>query len=309
MRIIFAGTPEFAASALEALLASRHELVLVLTQPERPSGRGMQPKPSAVKQLAILKGLPLRQPQTLRDTEEQRLLTEVGADIMIVAAYGLILPQTVLDITRFGAINIHASLLPRWRGAAPIQRALLAGDLKTGISIMNMEAGLDTGPIIQIEETNINEDDTAQTLHDRLAEIGAKLVVEVLDTIEQGEAKPVRQSEHGAIYAPKITKPEARIDWKCDAIHIGRQIRAFNPNPGAVARLRETEIKIWQAKLMAGAVGRPGEILQADSSGLLVACGGNALLLQQLQKPGGKKLNAGDFLRGFSVSSGEFFCT
>lgn len=309
MKIIFAGTPEFAARALEALLASRHEIVLVLTQPERPSGRGMQPKASAVKQLAMLKGLPLRQPKTLRDTEEQRFLAEVGADILIVAAYGLILPPTVLDITRLGAINIHASLLPRWRGAAPIQRALLAGDTKTGISIMSMDAGLDTGPVIQIEETNIDDEDDAQTLHDRLAEIGAKLVVEALDRIEQGAAKSVRQPEQGAIYAAKITKPEARIDWKSEAIHIWRQIRAFNPNPGAVARLRETEIKIWQAKMTAGSVGRPGEILQVDSNGMLVACGGDALLLQQMQKPGGKRLPAGEFLRGFPVSPGEFFCT
>ncbi len=307
MRIIFAGTPEFAALALAALLASRHEVVLVLTQPDRPSGRGMRTIPSAVKQLAMHHGLALHQPRSLRDVAEHRPLTESGADIMIVAAYGLILPQAVLNIPPLGAINIHASILPRWRGAAPIQRALLAGDSKTGISIMRMEAGLDTGPLIQVEETPIDNTDTAQTLHDRLAEMGARLVIEALGRFEQGSIRSTPQSADNVQYAPKIAKSEARIDWARGAAHIWRQIRAFNPSPGATTNLHETEIKIWQAKLAPASAGKGGEILQADADGLLVSCGSGVLLLEQLQKPGGKRLPAVEFLRGFPVVPGEFF--
>jgi methionyl-tRNA formyltransferase len=307
MKVIFAGTPEFAARALAALLASRHEVVLVLTQPDRPSGRGMRAHPSAVKQLAVKHGLAFRQPETLRDVAEHGVLAEAVADIMIVAAFGLILPQAVLDIPRLGAINIHASLLPRWRGAAPIQRALLAGDSKTGISIMNMDAGLDTGPVIHSEETPIGDADNAQTLHDRLADIGARLILEVLDRYEQGTVNAVPQSDRDATYAAKISKSEARIDWNCGADHIWRQIRAFNPNPGAAGHLRQTEVKIWQARVASSPGGKGGEILQADSNGLLVACGADALWLDQLQKPGGKRLQVGEFLRGFPVAPGEMF--
>jgi len=307
MRVIFAGTPEFAARSLAALLVSHHEVSLVLTQPDRPSGRGMRPQASAVKQLAVKHGLVLRQPQTLRDGAEHIVLAETGADIMIVAAFGLILPQAVLDIPRLGAINIHASLLPRWRGAAPIQRALLAGDSITGISIMSMDAGLDTGPVIHSEETPIGDADNAQTLHDRLADIGARLILEVLDRYGQGPVKAVPQSDPDASYAAKISKAEARIDWNCGANHIWRQIRAFNPNPGAATHLRQTEIKIWQARLASSSGAKGGEILQVDSNGLLVACGTDALWLDQLQKPGGKRLQAGEFLRGFPVAPGEFF--
>ena len=264
MRVIFAGTPEFAARALAAFLVSEHEVVLVLTQPDRPSGRGMRPQPSAVKQLALQHGLALRQPTTLRDVKEHSLLAEVAADIMVVAAYGLILPQAVLDIPLLGAINIHASLLPRWRGAAPIPRALLAGDSKTGISIMSMDAGLDTGPVIQTEETPIGDADTAQTLHDRLADMGARLALEVLNRFEQGAVNAVPQSDRDVLYAAKITKSEARIDWTRGAHHIWRQIRAFNPNPGAVTKLRENEIKIWQARLASASFEKKGgEILCA----------------------------------------------
>jgi len=307
MRVIFAGTPEFAARSLAALLASKHEVVLALTQPDRPSGRGMRLRPSAVKQLALQHGIALHQPKTLRDVAEHSLLAEAEADIMIVAAFGLILPQAVLDIPRLGAINIHASLLPRWRGAAPIQRALLAGDSKTGISIMSMDAGLDTGPVIQTEKTFICDADNAQTLHDRLADMGARLVLDALDMFEQGSVKAIPQSDSDVFYAAKISKSEARIDWTRGAIHVWRQIRAFNPNPGAATHLRETEIKIWQARLASASDGKGGEILQADSKGLLVACGTDALLLEQLQKPGGKRLQAGEFLRGFPVAPGELF--
>jgi len=307
MRVIFAGTPQFAARSLAALLGSRHEVVLVLTQPDRPSGRGMRPQPSAVKQMALKHGLALRQPRTLRDAAEHVALAESGADIMVVAAFGLILPQVVLDIPRWGAINIHASMLPRWRGAAPIQRALLAGDSKTGISIMRMDAGLDTGPIIQSEEVAIGDADNAQILHDRLADVGARLILAVLDRYAQGPVKTMPQSDSEACYAAKIAKSEARIDWACEANYIWRQIRAFNPSPGAAARLRDTEIKIWQARLASASAGKKGEILQADASGLRVACGAGALWLEQLQKPGGKRLPAGEFLRGFPAAPGEFF--
>jgi methionyl-tRNA formyltransferase len=304
MRVIFAGTPEFAARSLQDLIASGHELVMVLTQPDRPAGRGMKPRLSAVKQIAVDRGLPIRQPTTLRDENEQRILRELNADVIVVAAFGLMLPQAVLDAPRLGAINIHASLLPRWRGAAPIQRAMLAGDVRTGVSIMRMDAGLDTGPVFMREEIPIDDLDTAQTVHDRLAEIGSKLLQKVLYAVEQGLVTPVAQLESGALYATKISKEEARIDWSQDALQIRRQIRAFNPSPGAMSRLGQTEIKIWQARLATNSAGKCGEILQADASGLLVACGTQALCLEILQKSGGRRLAAKDFLQGFQVVPG-----
>lgn len=307
MRVIFAGTPEFAARTLQALIASRHELVMVLTQPDRPAGRGMQPRVSAVKQLAIAQGLPIRQPKTLKDQAEQIVLAGLKADVMVVVAYGLILPQSVIDAPRLGAINIHASLLPRWRGAAPIQRAILAGDVCTGVSIMRMDAGLDTGPVFVSEEISIADADNAQTVHDRLADIGSRLIQKVLDALERGSIVPAVQPESGALYAAKITKEEARIDWTQEAQRIFQQIRAFNPSPGAFSRLGQTEIKIWQARLEPNERGNPGEILRVDSSGLLVACGAQALCLERLQKSGGKKLAARDFLQGFQVIPGQSF--
>lgn len=265
----------------------------------------MQARASAVKQLAVARGLPIRQPATLRDETEQGILAGLKADVMVVVAFGLILPQAVIDTPRLGAINIHASLLPRWRGAAPIQRAILAGDVRTGISIMRMDAGLDTGPVFMSEEISIADADNAQTLHDRLADIGSKLIQKVLDALEQGSLTPVAQPLCGAIYAAKIKKEEARIDWTREARQIWRQIRAFNPSPGAISRLGQTEIKIWQARLEPHAGGKFGEILRADASGLLVACGTQALWLEQLQKSGGRKLTARDFLQGFQVVSGD----
>lgn len=307
MRLIFAGTPDFAARTLQALITSRHELVMVLTQPDRPAGRGLQNKPSAVKQLANLHGLTIYQPSTLKSETEQSLLASLDADVMVVVAYGLILPQAVLDVPRLGAINIHASLLPRWRGAAPIQRALLAGDIRTGISIMRMDAGLDTGPVFVSEETPIAETDDTQSLHDRMADMGSRMLLTVLGELEHGSAAAVAQVQEGVTYAAKITKDEARIDWNRDAWQIWRQIRAFNPNPGATTRHGQTVIKIWRARLASNAGGGAGEILQADEKGLLVACGKDALWLDQLQKSGGKKLGAKDFLQGFPVDSGQFF--
>ncbi len=307
MKIVFAGTPEFAAQALGALLAAGHELVLVLTRPDAAAGRGMESTASPVKKLALEHGVPLRQPRTLKDAEEQRALAEAAPEIMVVAAYGLLLPQAVLDIPLKGAINIHASLLPRWRGAAPIQRALLAGDRTTGISIMQMEAGLDTGPVLLSESTPITDEDTAGTLHDRLALMGARLVTDALGRLESGELHPTRQDDALATYAPKLAKAEARIDWRLSAVELHRRVRAFNPFPGCVSRLQDTELKIWRASLLERVSASPGQVLDADASGIVVSCGEGALAVQELQRPGGRRLSAGEFLRGFPVRIGECF--
>ena len=306
MKLIFAGTPEFAARALAALLESNHRIVLVLTQPDRPSGRGMKTTASPVKRLAQENHVPVAQPATLKDAQTQELLRSLGADLMVVAAYGLILPPAVLDIPRLGAINIHASLLPRWRGAAPIPRALLAGDPETGISIIKLDTGLDTGPVLLRHAIAIEDEDDAGSLHDRLAERGAKLVVEALDLLEEGRLEATPQPAHGATYAPKLDKSEARIDWARPAVEIGRKIRAFNPFPGALARLAGEDVKIWRAQL-AKADGAPGEILAAGDQGILVACGRGSVQILELQRAGARRLAAGDFLRGQRLNPGERF--
>lgn len=307
MKVIFAGTPEFAARALRSLLAAGHEVVLVLTQPDRAGGRGMKMLVSPVKQLAVAAGLAVLQPSTLKDPVVQKALKDSAADVMVVAAYGLILPQAVLDISPLGAINIHASLLPRWRGAAPIQRALLAGDRQTGITIMRMEAGLDTGPILLQEAFDIEGQDTAQSLHDRLAELGARMVVQVLGTLH--EVRPRLQPEQGVTYAQKVTKAEARVNWKLSAEEISRSIRAYFPFPGAYSNLNGTELKLWSAALARegspGAV--PGEVLKLTSNGVMVACSQGVVQLLELQRPGGKRLAAAEFLRGFPIAPGDRF--
>ncbi|WP_153114862.1 methionyl-tRNA formyltransferase [Rhodocyclus tenuis] len=301
MRIVFAGTPEFAAEALRALLAAGHEVALVLTQPDRPSGRGLALKPSPVKAVALAAGIEVFQPQTLKDPGAQARLREIGADLMVVAAYGLILPPPVLDTPRLGCINIHASLLPRWRGAAPIQRALLAGDNETGISIMQMEAGLDTGPVLLGESLLIAADETTGSLHDRLAALGGRLIVEALAALPlAAKAQP----EQGVTYAAKIGKSEAAIDWSLPALEIERQVRAFNPAPGAVFTLDGAPVKVWRARAQDVSGAAPGTVLAADREGILVACGGGALLLLELQKAGGKRLGAAQFLAGTPVSVG-----
>ena len=296
MKLIFAGTPVFAAIALEALLAAQHEIALVLTQPDRPAGRGMQPRPSAVKQLAATRRLPLAQPRSLKDLQSQQQLRAVGAEAIVVAAYGLILPPEVLAIPRYGCINIHASMLPRWRGAAPIQRALLAGDAETGITIMQMDAGLDTGPILLQEKIAIGAEDTAQTLHDRLAALGARLVVRALTTMPP----PRPQGATGVTYADKIRKEEAIIDWTQSAVDIARRVRALNPAPGAVATLNGMRLKLWQAR-PATAAGRPGMVLAAGDDGLVIGCGDGAVVIEELQKEGGRRLPAAAFLAGFEL--------
>jgi len=306
MRVVFAGTPGFAVPALQALHEAGYEVALVLTQPDRPAGRGLEPGQSAVKRAALALHIPVFQPTKLKDQGVLERIRAVQPEIMVVAAYGLILPQAVLDIPKRGALNIHASLLPRWRGAAPIQRAILAGDAATGACIMKMDAGLDTGPVLLRAETMIAPDDTAGTLHDRLATMGAKLLLDALKGIQAGSLSPVPQATEGVTYAPKIEKSEARIDWTHAASEVDRQIRAFNPFPGAVARIRGADLKVWRAALGAES-GPAGTILRAAGDGIVVACGAASLVLTELQRAGGRRLTAGELLRGFSLAPGERF--
>jgi methionyl-tRNA formyltransferase len=305
MKLIFAGTPEFAAQALRAIVAAGHDVALVLTQPDRPAGRGMSLQPSAVKKVALDHGIEVFQPLTLRDAEAQAKIAAIGAEVMVVAAYGLILPQVVLDMPRFGCINIHGSLLPRWRGAAPIQRALLAGDAETGVCIMQMEAGLDTGPVLLRGAFPIEATDTTATLHDRLAELGAKLAVEALGKLPL-PAEP--QPAEGVTYAHKIEKAEALIDWSKSATELDRHIRAFNPFPGAQALFGGQTVKLWQATPLAWE-GEIGAILAVDRSNVVVACGQGALAVTELQKAGGKRLPVQQFLAGHPLKVGDRFET
>lgn len=304
MRIIFAGTPEFARVALTALHTAGHTVLSVLTQPDRPAGRGMKLTPSAVKQEALRLGLPVLQPVSLKSVEVQATLRTFDADVMVVAAYGLILPQMVLDLPRRGCLNIHASLLPRWRGAAPIHRAILAGDTETGISIMQMDAGLDTGAVLSMEPLPIAPDDTTGSLHDRLAALGGDAIVNALQQLDTLVALP--QTETGMTYAAKIDKTEALLDFNRDAVALARAVRAFNPAPGATTQLNGTPIKVWQASAQSEC-GAPGSILRADADGLLVACGDGALCLTELQAAGGKRLSASQFLAGHALSPGSHF--
>ena len=306
MRIVFAGTPEFAAQALAAILAAGQSVPLVLTQPDRPSGRGMALKASPVKQLALKHGLQVHQPASLKSAESRQPIIDASPDVMVVAAYGLILPQTALDIPRLGCINIHASLLPRWRGAAPIQRAVLAGDAETGVTLMRMEAGLDTGPMLLKGRLPITDADRAATLHDKLAALGARLIVEALPRLARGELPGEPQPAEGVTYAAKLEKSEAALDWRQTAVALSRAVRAFDPFPGTVARIEGQTIKVWRAEPAPGA-GEPGTVLAANVDGILVACGEGALRLVELQKSGGKRLQAADFLHGFALKPGQRF--
>jgi len=306
MRLIFAGTPEFAARALDALILAGHEVVLVLTQPDRPAGRGMNLSMSPVKQLALKHGLSVFQPVSLKPPEIQAQLAATGAEIMIVAAYGLILPKEVLDIPPRGCLNIHASLLPRWRGAAPIQRTILAGDAETGITIMQMDEGLDTGPMLLKFPLPILADDTAQTLHDKLAALGAEAIVAALGQLQSGVLSGQLQDDSLATYAAKLTKAECRLDWRRPAREQERAVRAYNPFPVAQAAFKGVIWRIWQAEI-SNENGSPGEVLRADKDGVLVACGAGALLLREVQKAGGKRLPLAQFLPGNPVKAGESF--
>jgi methionyl-tRNA formyltransferase len=312
MRAIFAGTPEFAAVALAAMHAAGIEVSLVLTQPDRPAGRGMQMHTSPVKQFALQHHIPVVQPASLRldgkfaDQAQQAhdVLRTTDHDVMVVAAYGLILPSSVLTIAPKGCINIHASLLPRWRGAAPIHRAIEAGDVDTGITIMQMDAGLDTGDMLLVAREPISPSDTTGELHDRLARLGGQLIVEALQRLSANELLPTPQPTEGVTYAAKITKDEAALDWQRPASVLFRRIHAFNPAPGASAQLGDTVLKVWRAEQVAGA-GQPGLVLAVDTRGVTVACGEHALLLTELQKPGGKRLAAANFLQGFPIQVGQ----
>ena len=303
MKLIFAGTPEVAAQALSAIVAAGHEVALVLTQPDRPAGRGMALQPSAVKKVALAHGIEVFQPLTLKDAEAQAKIAAVGAEVMVVAAYGLILPQAVLDMPRFGCLNIHGSLLPRWRGAAPIQRALLAGDTETGVCIMQMEAGLDTGPVLLRGAFPIEASDTTASLHDRLAELGARLCVEALGKLPL-PAEP--QPSEGVTYAHKIEKAEALIDWSKSAAELDRHIRAFNPFPGAQASFGGQTVKLWLATPVAGN-GPAGSVLAVDKKQVVIACGEGALAVSELQKAGGKRLPVQQFLAGHPLKVGDRF--
>jgi methionyl-tRNA formyltransferase len=277
-----------------------------LTQPDRPSGRGLRPAPSAVKKLAGERGLAVFQPDSLRDERALDRLAAVRPDVLVVAAYGLILPARALEIAPHGALNIHASLLPRWRGAAPIQRALLAGDRETGISIMKMDAGLDTGPVLSSYSLAIADEDDARTLHDRLAVLGAEAIVAALAAIAAGGMEPVPQIEAGATYARKIGKQETDLDWSRPSTELERAVRALRPSPGARSLLRGETIKIWRACCVARQ-GMPGSVLESGAEGVLIACGEDALQVTELQRAGGIRLAAADFLRGFPIVRGDRF--
>ncbi|WP_321946777.1 methionyl-tRNA formyltransferase [Paraburkholderia sp. J10-1] len=319
LRVIFAGTPEFAAAALAAIHEAGFAVPLVLTQPDRPAGRGMKLQASPVKRYAQEHGIAVAQPPSLRRTgkypEEAaaalELLRATPHDVMVVAAYGLLLPQEVLDIPPRGCINIHGSILPRWRGAAPIHRAIEAGDDETGITLMQMDAGLDTGPMISEVRTPIAPGDTTATLHDRLAQLGAKLIVDGLIALERdGALSSTPQPAEGATYAEKIGKQEAALDWRRPAVALARQIRAFDPFPGGAATLDGAQLKLWAGEPVehsASASAEPGEILDVSPAGVVVACGEGALRLTQLQKPGGKRLPAREFLAGMPLVAGQRF--
>jgi len=318
MRLIFAGTPEFARVALARLHAAGHDIALVLTQPDRPAGRGLKLQASNVKQWAESHHIPVAQPRSLRlegkypeDAAAARAAIEAAqADAMVVAAYGLILPQWVLDLPRLGCLNIHASLLPRWRGAAPIHRAIQAGDRETGVTIMQMDAGLDTGDMLLVEKIAIGAADTTGALHDRLAALGGQMVVRALELADSGKLQPVAQPAQGVSYAHKIEKAEAAVDWSQPAVAIDQHIRAMTPFPGATAQLGADTIKLWNSRIDSEQTlteKGEGQILSANDDGVRVACGEGVLVLTELQRAGGKRLGAADFLRGFALAPGMRF--
>lgn len=297
LRIIFAGTPDFAAKHLAALLDSEHEVIAVYTQPDRPAGRGKKLKPSDVKELALTHDLPVYQPKTLRDETAQQELAALDADLMVVVAYGLILPQVVLDTPKLGCINVHGSLLPKWRGAAPIQRSIWAGDAETGVTIMQMDIGLDTGDMLHKVTCPIADDETSATLYNKLAELGPQGLIETLSQISAGTAVAEKQDDDLANYAAKLSKEEANIDWTQSAVEIERQVRSFNPWPVSYTQVAEQNVKIWQASVIDAATdAAPGTVISADKTGIQVATGNGILNLLNLQLAGKKAMPVQDIL-------------
>lgn len=300
LRVAFLGTPDFAVASLEALAEAGHEIVCVYSQPPRPAGRGHRERPSPVHRFADERGWPVRTPLTLRDPDEQEAFGRLNLDVAVVVAYGLILPRAILEAPRLGCINVHASLLPRWRGAAPIQRALLAGDRETGVTIMQMDEGLDTGPTLLRRAVAIEKEDTAQILHDRLAALGAEALVEALGALSRGALQPQPQEDSGATYAEKIRKEEGRLDWRLPARQLERQVRAFTPWPGAWFELEGERFKVLGAEVAEGE-GAPGQVLDDE---LTIACGEGALRLTRLQRAGKAPMEAEALLRGFAIPPG-----
>lgn len=297
LRIIFAGTPDFAARHLQALLDSEHQVIAVYTQPDRPAGRGQQLQASPVKQLAVAHDIPVFQPKSLKKAPAQQQLAALDADLMVVVAYGLILPQVVLDTPKLGCINVHGSLLPRWRGAAPIQRALWAGDTKTGVTIMQMDAGLDTGAMLSMATLPIEDHDTSATLYDKLAVIGPRALVEALQDLPSLQAKAQPQQDSAANYAEKLSKEEALLDFNKAAVALEREIRAFNPWPVSYLQLGTQQLKIWQARVEAGSA-QPGQVVRVDKKGIAIGTSDGLLVIEQLQPPGKKAMAVVDFLNG-----------
>ena len=293
--IVFAGTPDFARQSLFALIESGHAPALVLTQPDRPSGRGRKIRPGPVKQLALELGIPVREPRTLRDEDIKQALRDLTPDVMIVAAYGLLLPQDVLDIPRVGCVNVHASLLPRWRGAAPIQAAILAGDTESGISLMQMEAGLDSGPVFARNSLEIGSSETAGELHDRLALLGGEMLATHLPAIFDGSLAAERQDESAVTYAPKIRSSDAAMDWQQPASYLARHVRAYNPVPGAYFDFHGERIKCWAAEAVDEQSGIAGQMVNADSEGIDIACAEGTLRMHELQRPGRNRVTAREF--------------
>ncbi|BES65365.1 methionyl-tRNA formyltransferase [Gottschalkiaceae bacterium SANA] len=304
MKVVFMGTPDFSVSALNAI-HQFHEIVMVVTQPDRARGRGKKVTPSPVKKRAVELGLPVYQPNRLRDPEAIEHVTNAGADVMVIVAYGQILPKEILDAPTFGCINIHASLLPKYRGAAPIHRAILSGDSATGITIMKMDVGLDTGDMYRSESIAISESMTMECLHDELSELGSRMIVDVLDGLLRGETQAVKQDEEKATYAAKISKAEAEIDWKKSAKMIHNQIRAFDPFPGAWTRAATTKLKVFASVCQVeDTAGMPGEILAVSRAGIQIQTGEGSLLIQEIQAPGKRRMTVEDFLRGNTLEKG-----